>query len=438
MLRLCFILDGVRLGMLIEFEVENYLSFRDRATFSLERTSIREHPEHIFKGRISVLSGATIYGANASGKSNLFLALRTAIAMVKHNKDVDFLGLPRNSYMSVTDSPTSFSFIFQSEKNIYKYFFSVRGGIVLEERLFLLDKNKNIRTDLIKRKAGITPSYNDKLDKIEWYKYRTTAEGSLLLPKLKTDGILERNEKCVTNYREAFSFFDSFIFTQKEYNYLEMPAFYLNLKKDDFKTYLLNLLKSADLGITGIRYQPIHEDAALPFLKMLQPKTGKTFLRDSNGNFYYLSIENEKNICEKLVLLHGEQQFDMCQESEGTLKLIELSLAFYITRKARKSILIIDELGSSLHPKLVQFLLQETLKDLQTTKSQIIVTSHDLYMLSEKFWRKDQIWFTEKEASGNSVLTCLSSIDTRHDKSVYRSYLKGLYGALPILPTEAL
>ena len=168
------------------------------------------------------------------------------------------------------------------------------------------------------------------------------------------------------------------------------------------------------------------------------PSVGKVFLRDLNGNFYYISKNNEALVCEKLILFHGSQQFDMQQESKGTLKLIELSLAFYLTRKIQKTVLFIDELCSSLHPKLIEFLLKGTMQDLQNTKSQIILTSHDLYTLSEDFWRKDQIWFTEKEVSGNSVLTCLSSIDTRHDKSVFRSYLKGLYGALPVLPTEVL
>lgn len=147
------------------------------------------------------------------------------------------------------------------------------------------------------------------------------------------------------------------------------------------------------------------------------------FLRGNDGNFYCGFKKNSGElIAEKLVMLHGKHQLDMQQESEGTLKLIGLSWHFYLAGKIQRSILFIDELCSSLHPKLVEFLLKGTMKDFSNTKSQIVLTSHDLYMLSEEFWRKDQIWFSEKEVSGNSILTCLSGIDTKRDKSVFRSY----------------
>ena len=425
--------------MLIEFEVENYLSFRDKVSFSFEKTLIRKYPEHVLSGNIPVLSGATIYGANASGKSNIFSSMKTIIEMINENKDVAYLGFPKNKFMASNDKPTYFSFVFQSEKHIYKYSFKVSFSKVMEEYLYVLNEQKEIKKVIFERKNGNNTNYGDELNEIEWYKYRTTTETSLLLPKLKSDGVLERQEKCISYFKDIFSFFENFIFVEHGYNLGDLQMFYSSLQKDDFKTYLLDLLKNADLGITGIQYQRIHNDAIIPSLKMIpMPSVGKIFLRDSNGNFYYISKNDETIICEKLILFHGNQQFDMQQESKGTLKLIELSLAFYLTRKIQKTVLFIDELCSSLHPKLIEFLLKGTMKDLQNTKSQIILTSHDLYTLSEDFWRKDQIWFTEKEVSGNSLLTCLSSIDTRHDKSVFRSYLKGLYGGLPILPIEAL
>ena len=425
--------------MLIEFEIENYLSFRDKVSFSFEKTLIRRYPEHVLSGNIPILSGATIYGANASGKSNIFSSMKTVVEMVNGNKDISYLGFPKNKFM-MSDKPTFFSFTFQSERCIYKYSFSVSFSKIVEESLYVLNAQKEIKKTIFERRAGNNTSYGDELNTIEWYKYRTTTEASLLLPKLKSDGVLERQEKCTSYFKDVFSFFENFIFVAHGYNLGNLQQmFYSSLQKDDFKTYLLNLLRNADLGITGIEYQQINDDAIVPLLKIIpMPPAGKIFLRDSNGNFYYVSRSNDKLLCEKLVLLHGKQQFDMQQESQGTLKLIELSLAFYLTRKVQKTVLFIDELCSSLHPKLIEFLLKGTMKDLQNTKSQIIVTSHDLYTLSEDFWRKDQIWFTEKEVSGNSLLTCLSSIDTRHDKSVFRSYLKGLYGGLPVLPTEAL
>ncbi|MBQ3564553.1 MAG: ATP-binding protein [Alphaproteobacteria bacterium] len=424
--------------MLIEFEIENYLSFRDRVSFSFEKTLIRRYPGHVLSGKIPVLSGATIYGANASGKSNLFSSMKTVVEMINGNKDISYLGFPKNKFM-MRDEPTFFSFVFQSEKHIYKYSFKVSFSKITEESLHILNEQKEIKKVIFERKNGNNTNYGDELNEIEWYKYRTTTESSLLLPKLKSDGVLERKEKCTLYFKDVFSFFENFIFVAHEYNLGDQQMFYLSLQKDDFKTYLLDLLKNADLGITGIQYQSIHSDAVVPLLKMIpMPSVGKIFLRDSNRNFYYVSKNNDELVCEKLVLFHGNQQFDMQQESKGTLKLIELSLAFYLTRKIQKTVLFIDELCSSLHPKLIEFILKGTMNDLRSTKSQIILTSHDLYTLSEEFWRKDQIWFTEKEVSGNSLLTCLSSIDTRHDKSVFRSYLKGLYGGLPVLPTEAL
>ena len=425
--------------MLIEFEVENYLSFRDRVSFSFEKTLIRQCPDNVLQGKLPVLSGATIYGANASGKSNIFSAMKTVVEMINGNKDVTYLEFPKNKFMMTCDKPTYFSFIFQSEKHIYKYSFSVSFSKVIEETFYVLNKQKEIKKVIFEKRDGRDTNYGDELSSVEWYKYRTTTETSLLLPKLKSDGVLERLDGCTQYFKEIFSFFENFIFVAHEYNLGDLQMFYSSLQKDDFKTYLLDLLKSADLGITDIQYQPIHYDAIHPLIKTSTVHAGgKIFLRDPNGNFYYISKNNDSFSCEKLILYHGSQQFDMQQESRGTLKLIELSLAFYLTRKVQKTILFVDELCSSLHPKLTEFLLRGTMKDLQDIKSQVILTSHDLYTLSEAFWRKDQIWFAEKEVSGNSILTCLSSIDTRHDKSVFRSYLKGLYGGLPVLPTEVL
>lgn len=422
--------------MLIEFEVENYLSFRDRISFSLEKTPIRKHPNHVLSEKIPVLSGATIYGNNASGKSNLFFSMMVAVEMVEHAGDIASLRFPQNKYRSMPSDPTYFSFVFQGKNGIYKYSFKAGVDTILEEQLCLLDKMKNVKQVIFNRKAGDSTIYCEELAVMDWYKYRTTSGSSLLLSKLRMDGILERSEKYVLYFKETFDFFDSFIFSHQQ---MKMPNLGVDFQMDDFKNYQLNLLQAADLGITDVKYLRPHKDVMdLVLKKIPRQLLRQMFFKVKDGNFYYISKENGEFVFEEAVLLHGDQQFDIQQESKGTLKLLELSSAFYLIRKAKKSILFIDELCSSLHPKLVEFLLRETLKDLQTTKSQVIITSHDLYMLSEKFWRKDQIWFTEKEVSGNSILTCLSSIDTRHDKSVYRNYLKGLYGAIPILPSEVL
>lgn len=424
--------------MLIEFEVENYLSFRDKVSFSLEKTLIRKYPEHVFSGKISVLSGATIYGANASGKSNMFSSMKTVVEMINENKGINYLGFPKNKFMMTKDTPTYFSFIFQIEKRIYRYSFSVSFSKIIEEVLYLLDEKKEVKKTIFRRYEGNT---NYGVSTTEWYKYRTTTESSLLLPKLKSDGVLERQEECAIYFREVLSFFSSFIFITSKLKPNDPQGWYSNLQKNDFKTYLLDLLKNADFGITDIQYRRINDDAIIPLLKAISMHPScaeRFFLRGEDGNFYCGVKNHGELLVEKLMLIHGAQQFDMSQESEGTLKLIELSWHFYVARKIQRSILFIDELCSSLHPKLVEFLLKGTIQDFQNTKSQIILTSHDLYMLSEDFWRKDQIWFSEKEVSGNSVLTCLSSFDTRHDESVFRGYLNGLYGGLPVLPLDVL
>ena len=130
--------------MLIEFEIENYLSFRDKVSFSFEKTLIRKYPEHVLSGNIPILSGATIYGANASGKSNIFSSMKTVVEMVNGNKDISYLGFPKNKFM-MSDKPTFFSFTFQSERCIYKYSFSVSFSKIVEESLYVLNAQKEIK-----------------------------------------------------------------------------------------------------------------------------------------------------------------------------------------------------------------------------------------------------------------------------------------------------
>lgn len=167
---------------------------------------------------------------------------------------------------------------------------------------------------------------------------------------------------------------------------------------DNYKEDLLNFLYAIDVGIKDIVYEENNNEIAF-----------WTTHCDENGNPYYIS-------------LYGE--------SEGTLK----SIAIFIYARAsilNDRIMFVDELNIKLHPLLLKFII-DLFYD-KNSKAQLIYTTHDTTLLDKKFFRRDQIWFVEKDKAGRSQLFALSDFKIRADASFEKDYLAGVYGGIPLL-----
>ncbi len=419
--------------MLIDFAVTNYLSFKDKVVFSMEPTKIQKHKEHIIQTKnFNVLSGGVIYGANASGKSNLIKALEN-LRLAVITGDVEKFEQNVNKFKFSDNSISQFEITFLVNEKAYRYFLSVDGDSIVTERLCIV-KNKADNNEILYERTKEQIS-GELISSHDWYKFRTANTSRLLLWKFKDDGLLETDSIPGREYIEdCFTFFENIeIFSNK--TIVALPKFYKHYQKDDFRSFLNKLLAYADVGITDTYLKDISEEKTKelfePIMKKIHIKRSSAFLRDDD-NFYFLFAEKGEIRGAKLVTVHKGVEFDTTQESTGTIKLIDLALGLYLHRQ--KSILfVLDELDCSLHPILVRNILINLLNIGPKSKSQILVTLHDTMLLDKDIWRFDEIWFTEKRSDASTDLYPLTTFCPRFDKSIDKDYLQGRYGAIPFL-----
>lgn len=425
--------------MLISFKIGNFLVFNSPVELEMLPAKIRKHKEHILKGKAPVLNSAVLYGANAAGKSNFLEALRRLVTVVRNHGDTGDLVMYYNIHQFSEDDIATFEIKFQSDKRIYSYYIAVRKDeSVFEESLKILNSKLEEKDIIFKRSEDNHVEYNENLDKINWYKYRTCLKTTLLLSKLKDDGILEQPKLLGQNlFKEVYDFFNNFSFYFQ--SFIEERKFSAGVQnKEGYQKFLLDLLKNADLGINELKWEKL-DDATLKIVKIMNTRfisfEGKdTFFVTSYGNeLIQITVKDKQISAYTLSTIHNQKPFKMLQESRGTQKIIELSLLFYQALELNKKVLIIDEFDSSVHPILVKHLLKTILPKLKEKSSQLIISLHDTALLTQEIWRNDEVWFVEKRVDGSSDLYSLQQFAPRFDKKLSNDYMHGKYGAIPIL-----
>ena len=211
-------------------------------------------------------------------------------------------------------------------------------------------------------------------------------------------------------------------------------AFYHFVKQDEFKAFLMELLKRADLGITDLSWEPLSgKEAEMIFNSQPFQGDGVRVLGISRG-FYLIKKDSTGISGEEFRLQHNGVSLRAESESDGTVRLIHLSPMLYQMFHGRGT-WFVDEADCHIHPVLMSYLLKSFLER-SSDGAQIVVTLHDTNQMTHDIWRTDEIWFTEKRVDGSSDLYSLYQFQPRHDKNLEKGYLQGLYGALPCLGGE--
>lgn len=388
--------------MLVQFMVKNVLSFKDETI--LDMTAINAYKEHIgnlidIGTKEKFLKVAAIYGANASGKSNLCLAMfyfQTIIIESLNNAG-------KNEETAIAKYYHPFSFEEETENsefqiveiignNEYRYGFEYNAECIVSEWLYKknIETNRTITifertTDLVK----FGPSIRKECD---IYKEQIPAE-TLVLSffyklKLKTD-----------NFRTVYSgIMDTLVAPSdiwEEYNILEK---YLKKVIDKEKRSLIEFLAAIDTGIKDIDYTEYENE-----ISFFTTHIGK------DGREYSLGLYSE---------------------SEGTIRSIMLYIYARMAILSNCSIFV-DELNIKLHPLLLKFII-DLFYD-ANSNAQLIYTTHDTTLMDKKFFRRDQIWFVQKDEFGYSELSALSDFKVRSDASFEKDYLAGVYGGIPLI-----
>ncbi|MEK7432361.1 MAG: ATP-binding protein [Cyanobacteriota bacterium] len=426
--------------MLVEFTVENFLSFKDKITFSMVADSSisKEHLNNIFSEpvykKFDLLKTSVVYGANASGKSNLlkaidfmknkiFSSFRDSLIDIDKKEDVS------NFKLSTTtlNKPSKFEVIFIQNKKRYRYGFEIDNNKVHSEWLYHVPEKRE--TILFTRKGN-------KFDIKDSFK-----EGRGWEDKTR-DNVLFLSLLAQFNGEKSKEVLDWF----KKLLYIHAGRFDINFSLEkartnpEFKKKLLELIQILDIGIENIEITEISLEEEVKNLPKDIPNKLKEAFKSLNPNAKSLYASTIRNQYDELNNIVSQTSFDINNmESDGTKKIIAL-FAYWFDVFEKNKILIIDELDSSLHSLLTIEMIKLFHSNLSNpNNAQLIFSLHDTSLLSNDFFRRDQIWFIEKNPHGVSDLYSFveyrlaNDTKVRNDASYGKNYLKGKYGAIPFL-----
>lgn len=397
--------------MLLEFTVGNFLSFKDKKTFSLEASSISEHKENVVKeGKYKVLRSAVIYGANSSGKSNFIKALDFMVTIVRESSKLNSIDkLNSKPFLLSTETekkPSFFEVLFIDSKNRYRYGFELDSEKIHSEWLYILDEHsKKEVLYFIRTHEGIGVA--DFFKEAKGLESKTRENGLFLTLLDQFNSVIGKIVLKNIDYLTIISGID-----HKQSIFLTDLLY----KNDNYKTEINNFIKKLYLGFTSIE---IIDEPEKEFKERATTLHNKF---DSNGEII------------------SKVEFDISEnESSGTNKIFDL--AGYIVAGLEVGVqLFIDELDSKLHPILTQEIIKIfNNPETNPNNAQLIFTTHDTNLLGANLFRRDQIWFTEKddfEATDLYSLVEFKDEDgktVRKDRSFEKDYIRGRYGAIPYI-----
>jgi len=395
--------------MLIRFSFKNFKSFKDENCLDMEATSLKEHEYNVAK------TDSAIYGANASGKTNVLQAfsyMKRRI-LVSDDSKVNSPMDEENIYsFMINDNPISLEVEILAKNNkIYKYGFDILKDKIISEWLYekrinkfyeIFERNNNnVQIMKVKNKLFDLANIDDK---------------SLFLKSFRA--IYKSNE----DFNSVYEWF-------MNSNYLDLgdPKFEDALNKrislrivedEKYRSELLAFIKTFDATIDSINISP----ASLEEIK------------NTNGVVKVELVHNYED---------GKKALPISLESNGTMKMFHL-FDFFMDALKNGMVLFVDELDAKLHPLLTRYIINlfhNSKKNIGN--GQLIYSTHDTVNLNKETFRRDEIWFAEKDKNGISEIYSLSDYimedengnakKVRNDATYNKDYLTGRYGAIPVL-----
>lgn len=443
--------------MLVQFSVENFLSFNEEQVFSMVAAVDNQHPAHLIpdvprKGN-ALLRGAAIYGANAAGKSNLVHALRFAQTLIlEGTRGSQSIPVRPFRLGGSEPRPSKFEFIIHSGGVLYNYGFRVDFARVWEEWLFATPAKQEVpffqRTtdESGKTQVEFGPSFKGRSKRQEQF-LDFVAQGTRPNQLFLTEAA-ERNVAELSSLVAWFQESLTIISAETQATGLEVEA----QESADFSAFLSAFLSAAGTGIDNVTTEetPFDIDKQIPGLPSQTREQIVTRLRQNEavllnlhgpqGERYMLrSGQQGHPVRLRLRLQHQSQDgnpitFDVSEESEGTQRLIHLLPALLLLKRTPGKVVILDELDRRLHPLLSRLLVQTALEsDAEQGHSQLIFTTHDTNLLDLDLLRRDEIWFVEKDGGGASHIYSLGEFKVRPDLKIEKGYLNGRFGAIPFI-----
>lgn len=393
--------------MLIDFSVTNYRSIKDKQTFSMQPIKrIDELPEHIINnGKHSALSSAIIYGRNASGKSNLLKAFFALIQIIHESYKNNFEEKikqyePYKLNLENAEQSIDFEINFVAKDNIqYHYQICFSEKEILKEILLSYPNGRETKLFLRETEKPITFGKNVKGKSIEDNLYSNQS----FLSKIGSNKI--------ETLLPAYQFLSSLSYSSPFFYAIQRVSNFIGVDKEPINRNIIKLLKSVDTNIIDI----FEEE------------------KEETGWFNRRKIFTEHVVFKDNTKI-GSTFFLLEEESEGTQRLVSIGGEILKTLN-NGNVIIIDEFHESLHPLLTKTLIN-LFHNPKTNPNgaQLIFATHDVSLLDNELFRRDQIWFSEKGNDGASTYYSLADLKgIRAGVPLEKYYLKGAFGATPII-----
>ena len=426
--------------MILDFKISNYKSFMNDTVFTMvaETSKLKSANIHRIENSIGEVyrtsKVSVIYGPNASGKSNLLSALTDFIYYIVNQPIVGSstkIYKPFFFEMAKFREPTKYELVFLGPDNIrYEYIVVAGESRIIEEKLSYYPEKR--ARSIFKRKSTLKFANVNEDDKIydsdehivDKKTYSVFSHQLLLSkfgeephPLLSRVYLYFRNkfnlEVCKSNYSEQ----------------LRNSAARMLFKDEKLREKVKNLFIVADTKIIDLDLEEVEDDDQINYYGIVQKYIKNTRNKKVRVQFGHQVFNGGKEIkAGKGFLPHDH-------ESKGTQTLFTIGTNLFNALN-KGQILIVDELDSSLHPSITKMLVQLFLSEkINKNGAQLIFNTHDVTLLDEELFRKDQIWITEKNEMGVSELYSLSDFDgLREDTPFEKWYMAGKFGGLPAIP----
>lgn len=390
--------------MLVQFSVENFKSFKNEVVLSLEASFDSEHDNNV-----SVIDGdkylnsLVIFGGNATGKSNLFTALSTAISMIRNSNNKQIQDpineiVPFKFDEDCIYRPSRFEFVFIERGKKYVYGFSSNKKEVINEYLYVYNSKK---ASLVFDRKNVNE-----------YRFTSVNYRKELQPIIKRNSDNKLFLATATSWnckstKIPFIWFNNKInIYSNNYQLLDMMIEkYIN--DDELKTFTNNLLFQADMNVKDFNFE---------VMKDVDDKEYKI-------NTIHIVKEHE---------VDKQYSLSLLEESQGTQNIFKFSPILKSAFENGETVCI-DEFDTGLHPHLERYLFSLfNDKDINKFNAQLIVSTHSMVLMSLNELRRDQVYFVEKDNNtGVSELYSLDEFSPRKNKNIRKAYLLGRYGSIP-------
>ena len=413
--------------MLIQFNFKNFKSFRNEVSLDMTATKITEHPTHVVEsGGDKLLSVAAIYGANASGKSNVYNAFSFMKDYVANSfyfggnssrrTGENVKAIPYLFDRASREEPSEFEVFYVDDSEgrgkTYQYGFVLRGSEVQEEWLYT--KAKTARN-----------SYRTVF-------YRKNGE------ELEADGL---PKKAVANLKAALMPETLIVSLGAKLNIPKLSAVFEWFSRNEtvhLESLGEDFSRAGDLP-EGFVSDPEVQENVLRYISSFD---------ESIIGFEVEEIKkSDEEVLGKAYVVHtvhrledgGQQSILLVNESSGTRKMLSLYGPLK-TVLEQGGVMFIDEMNDRLHPLLVRNIILTFLTpEINTNHAQLILTTHDIWQFSNELLRRDELWVTDKDASGVSTLYSVAEFrdedgkKIRRNEALAKNYLVGSYGGIPAL-----